>query len=98
MSSNGFGGEQNKTRCEQNSGNVKPLQTTHLGTKKEPMSPTGTGSKSNTPGRIRTCDLRFRKPTLYLTELRAHNGKVSTLQQPVQYFTLRLLILQENQI
>jgi hypothetical protein len=26
---------------------------------------------SNTPGRIRTCDLRFRKPTLYPTELRA---------------------------
>ena len=25
----------------------------------------------NTPGRIRTCDLRFRKPTLYPTELRA---------------------------
>jgi hypothetical protein len=24
-----------------------------------------------TPGRIRTCDLRFRKPTLYPTELRA---------------------------
>jgi hypothetical protein len=25
----------------------------------------------NTPGRIRTCDLRFRKPALYPTELRA---------------------------
>ena len=26
----------------------------------------------NTPGRIRTCDRRFRKPLLYPTELRAH--------------------------
>jgi hypothetical protein len=28
--------------------------------------------KSGTPGRIRTCDLRLRRPTLYPTELRAH--------------------------
>ncbi len=27
----------------------------------------------NTPGRIRTCDLRFRKPMLYPTELLAQN-------------------------
>ena len=26
----------------------------------------------NTPGRIRTCDLRFRKPMLYPAELRGH--------------------------
>jgi hypothetical protein len=35
------------------------------------MSPTDTGSKYNTPGRIRTCDLRIRNPLLYPTELRA---------------------------
>src|ERR1700723_2644401 len=28
------------------------------------------GGDRNTPGRIRTCDLRFRKPPLYPTELR----------------------------
>jgi hypothetical protein len=27
---------------------------------------------SGTPGRTRTCDLRFRKPPLYPTELQAH--------------------------
>jgi hypothetical protein len=29
-----------------------------------------------TPGRIRTCDLRFRKPPLYPTELRGQSGQV----------------------
>src|SRR5213596_3780676 len=29
---------------------------------------------SNAPDRIRTCDLRFRRPTLYPTELRALGG------------------------
>src|SRR3954471_168858 len=29
------------------------------------------------PDRIRTCDLRFRRPTLYPTELRARNGTLS---------------------
>ena len=29
-----------------------------------------------TPGRIRTCDLRLRKPTLYPTELRAHLARL----------------------
>jgi hypothetical protein len=32
-------------------------------------------SKS-TPGRIRTCDMRFRKPPLYPTELRVHVSQV----------------------
>ncbi len=31
----------------------------------------------NTPGRIRTCDLRIRNPLLYPTELRAHKFKVN---------------------
>ena len=31
----------------------------------------GTASYKTTPDRIRTCDLRFRKPPLYPTELRA---------------------------
>ena len=30
-----------------------------------------TNEKTNTPGRIRTCDLRFRRPLLYPAELRA---------------------------
>ena len=34
----------------------------NLGAKKEPMSPTDTGSKTITPERTRTSDLRFRKP------------------------------------
>ena len=33
------------------------------------------------PGKIRTCDLRFRKPMLYPTELRAQKASVSTLPQ-----------------
>ena len=31
-----------------------------------------TPAKSGTPGRIRTCDLRLRRPLLYPAELRAH--------------------------
>ena len=50
----------------------KSFDMNMLGTEKAPMSPTDIGSKSNTPDRIRTCDLRFRKPMLYPTELRAH--------------------------
>ena len=71
MSSIGFGEEQHKTRCEQNSGNVKPLQVAELGTKKERMSSTGTDSKSTTPEGTRTPNLRFRRPTLYPIELQA---------------------------
>ena len=38
------------------------------------IGPTGPISnlKYGTPGRVRTCDLRFRKPPLYPTELRGH--------------------------
>ena len=36
-----------------------------------------------TPGRIRTCDLRIRSPTLYPAELRAHIGFIRT--EPVFY-------------
>ena len=50
----GAGEGQNQTACEQNSGNVKPLQMAELGTKKEPMSLTDTGSKRSGPGWIRT--------------------------------------------
>ena len=31
-------------------------------------------ASNNAPDRIRTCDLRLRRPTLYPTELRAHKG------------------------
>ena len=47
------------------------LQPVGLGTKKEPMSSTDTGSKLITPGRTRTCGLRIRNPLLYPAELRA---------------------------
>jgi site-specific recombinase XerD len=36
------------------------------------VSPVGTPSQSNTPGRTRTCGLRIRNPLLYPTELQAH--------------------------
>ena len=98
MSSIGFGEGQKQTGRGQNDDNPKPLQMAELGTKEEPLSSTDTDSKSNTPGRIRTCGLRFRKPTLYPTELRAHNSKKTTDQQLAQYFTLLVLILQGNQI
>ncbi len=71
MSSIGFGEGQNQTACEQNSEDVKPLQTAELGIKKEPMSSTDTDSKSNTPEGIRTSNLRFRRPMLYPIELQA---------------------------
>src|SRR6187200_1422720 len=32
----------------------------------------------NAPDRIRTCDLRFRRPTLYPTELRARDGTIGS--------------------
>ena len=71
MSSIGFGEGQKQTGCEQNNNNPKPLQMVDLGTKKEPLSSTDIGSKTNTPGRTRTCDLRIRNPLLYPAELRA---------------------------
>ncbi len=49
----------------------KSLKSGQLDTKKEPMSSTDTASKSNTPGRTRTCDLRIRNPLLCPAELRA---------------------------
>jgi hypothetical protein len=36
--------------------------------------PRDAGQKRNAPDRIRTCDLRFRRPTLYPAELRAPTG------------------------
>ncbi len=62
---------QGKSGIMQNGGSVNSIQMANLGTKKEPMSPTDTGSKTNTPERTRTSDLRFRKPMLYPAELRA---------------------------
>ena len=66
----------------------KPLQTSQLGIEKEPISPNDSTSNSNAPERIRTSDLRFRKPLLYPTELRA---------QMHYYSTYNRLILQEDQ-
>ena len=50
---------------------IKSIQTTESDNIKQNMSEGDTKENSNTPGRIRTCDLRFRKPMLYPTELRA---------------------------
>ncbi len=50
---------------------AKSLQTSHLSTDKEHMSPGDIDSNVNTPGRTRTCDLRIRNPLLCPTELRA---------------------------
>ena len=68
-----IGSDAVKEQCNisQNKGEANPLQSAELGTKKEPMSSTDTGSKNNTPERTRTSDLRFRKPMLYPAELRA---------------------------
>jgi len=51
----------------------KSLKVAELGTEKEPLSSTDTGSKKNTPGEIRTPNLRFRRPMLYPIELQARN-------------------------
>ncbi len=64
---------QNQLDARQNRAEGKPLQMADLGTEREPMAPNDTGQESNTPGRIRTCDLRIRNPLLYPTELRALN-------------------------
>ena len=71
MSAFGSDVVQEHLNISQNKGKAKPLQLANLGTKEELLPSTDTDSKSNTPGRIRTCDLRFRKPTLYPPELRA---------------------------
>jgi hypothetical protein len=76
MSSIGFGEGQNNSGGEQNSLNYKPLQMADLGTKKEPLSSTDTGSKGNTPARTRTWDLRIRNPLLCPTELRAQRAVI----------------------
>jgi len=47
-----------------NPDNSKSLKTIPLGTKKEPMSPTGISSKATGPGRIRTCDQWIMSPLL----------------------------------
>jgi len=43
-------------------GTSNPSDETDLDTNWQGVSPTGTPSKSNTPGRTRTCDLRIRNP------------------------------------
>jgi len=60
MSLNGTDDETEQSNIDQHPEQSKPLQKADLGTKKEPMSSTDTGSKRNTPDRIRTCDLRIR--------------------------------------
>ena len=62
LSAIGSDGVQEQCNISQNTGEANPLQSAKLGTKKEPMSSTDTGSKVNTPGRTRTCDLRIRNP------------------------------------
>ena len=54
--------------------NHKPLQGETLCTESRGLSPSVIDKKTNTPDRIRTCDLRFRKPMLYPTELRAQQS------------------------
>ncbi len=51
-------------RKRQNHDTRKSLKSIPLGTKKEPMSSTDTGSKSNGPGRIRTSDQWIMSPLL----------------------------------
>ncbi len=71
LSSIGSDAVQEQCNISQNKGEANPLQSAELGTKKEPMSSTDTGSNINTPGRTRTCDLRIRNPLLCPPELRA---------------------------
>ena len=51
-----------KLDTEQSVEKDKSLQMSDLGTETERMSLDGTGRKTNTPGRARTCDLRIRNP------------------------------------
>ena len=71
MSLVGSNPEQTKLSSGGNSRGHNSLNMADLGTKKEPMSTPDMDSKSTTPGRTRTCDLRFRKPMLYPPELLA---------------------------
>ena len=71
MSSIGHDEAQKQFDTEQNSRGVKSLQMADLGAEKELMSSNDIGKNSNTPDRIRTCDLRIRNPLLYPAELRA---------------------------
>ncbi len=71
LSAIGSDAVEEQCNISQNKGEANPLQSAELGTKKEPMSSTDTGSKTTTPGRTRTCDLRIRNPLLCPTELRA---------------------------
>ncbi len=51
-----------------------------------PMNTETTEYQINTPGRIRTCDLRIRSPLLYPAELRALDDLFDTHEvKPVQY-------------
>ena len=54
---------------------AKSLQVTASDKEKDPVLSTDTSPKSNTPEKIRTPNLRFRRPTLYPVELRAHLTK-----------------------
>ena len=62
---------QAQANVEPNGDNAKAIQGTDLGTKKTLLATDVTAPKTITPGRTRTCDLRFRKPMLYPAELRA---------------------------
>ncbi|MHC4187763.1 MAG: hypothetical protein ACYSRQ_06175 [Planctomycetota bacterium] len=53
---------QAQANVEPNADNAKAIQTSDLGTEETLMATDVTASKSNTPGRTRTCDLRIRNP------------------------------------
>jgi len=90
LSAIGSDGVLEQRNISQNKGETNSLQSAELGTKKEPLSSTDIGSKSNTPGRIRTCDLRIRNPLLYPAELRAQkfltSCNITTLSLSCQWF------------
>jgi len=90
LSAIGSDAVQEQCNISQNRGEANPMQSAELGTKKEPMSSTDTGSKTTTPGRTRTCDLRIRNPLLYPAELRAQkfltSCNITTFSLSCQWF------------
>ena len=82
----------NQFDTEQNSRACKSLPMTDLETKKEPLSPDDTGLKSNAPERVRTSNLRFRRPMLYPIEPQAPNQTIPFSA----YFRHRNYIVQQK--
>src|SRR5436309_8387927 len=48
------------------------------------MPSSGSQSLSGAPGRTRTCDARFRKPSLYPSELRGHGGERTVSEEEIE--------------